>query len=141
MKYVDTSVLVSLLTEETTSNDAIAWIGRQPQSSIALSGWTLIELSSALTRKVRMSRLLPDQRDAILRHFDARLKPVFVFVTISDTAMREAQQIADFHEWGIRAGDALHLALASENGMSLATFDKQLAKGATTLGYDIELLA
>jgi predicted nucleic acid-binding protein len=141
MKYLDTSILVSMLTEETTSGRALSWADQQNQGTIAVSGWSLVELNSALARKVRMDRLPVGERDAILRHFEAHIRPTFTVLEIDNGSYRLAAKISEQHEWGIRAGDALHLAVASQNHMPLATFDRHLASGAAALGYAVELLA
>lgn len=51
-----------------------------------------------------------------------------------------AASICDHHELGVRAGDALHLAVAVINDMTLRTFDKTMANAAIKLGYSAELL-
>jgi predicted nucleic acid-binding protein len=41
---------------------------------------------------------------------------------------------------GLRAGDALHLAIAGEQGVSLSTLDRRLAEGGLALGVNTLLL-
>ena len=40
------------------------------------------------------------------------------------------------HELGLRAGDALHLAIAVDNDASLCTLDRRLLEAAKALGID-----
>ena len=47
---------------------------------------------------------------------------------------RVAARIADQHKLGLRAGDALHLAIAADHGATIATLDKRLADAALALG-------
>jgi predicted nucleic acid-binding protein len=141
MKYLETSVLVSLLTVETTSERAIAWSNAQPTGSLMSSYWLLTELSSSLSRKVRMHRLAPMERDGIMMHFRTNILPSLRLVEIGMDHFQRAAEIADIHELGIRAGDALHLAVAQEHGYPVCTFDQKLASGAAHLGYAVELIA
>jgi len=41
---------------------------------------------------------------------------------------------------GLRAGDALHLAIASDYGATVGTLDKGMAKAAAELGVAVELI-
>ena len=47
----------------------------------------------------------------------------------------------DQHALGLRAGDALHLAVASVKGETLHTLDERLAEAGPVLGVPTELLA
>ncbi|MDO8862700.1 type II toxin-antitoxin system VapC family toxin [Haliea sp. E1-2-M8] len=49
-----------------------------------------------------------------------------------------AARYADQFKTGLRAGDALHLALAANHGARLVTLDKGLAKAAKGLGISSE---
>lgn len=140
MKYLETSVLVSLLTMETTSERAIAWGDVQPPGSLLSSHWLLTELSSALSRKLLTRRLDVEERNGILAHFTASILPLLTLVEVRSEHFRRAAEIADIHQLGIRAGDALHLAVAKDYGCPLCTFDRKLARGAEQLGYAVELL-
>ncbi len=41
---------------------------------------------------------------------------------------------------GLRAADALHVAIAAEHGATLCTLDRRLAEAATTLAVSAELV-
>jgi hypothetical protein len=47
---------------------------------------------------------------------------------------RTAAAFADQYRPGLRAGDALHLAVAFENGATLRTLDRRLAEAGPALG-------
>jgi uncharacterized protein len=47
---------------------------------------------------------------------------------------RAAAKFVDQHTLGLRAGDALHLATASEHGASVHTLDPRLAQAGPLLG-------
>ena len=52
-----------------------------------------------------------------------------------------AAKYVDQHALGLRAGDALHLAIASEHGASVHTLDQRLAAAGPALGILTRLLA
>jgi hypothetical protein len=54
---------------------------------------------------------------------------------------RTAARFVDRHELRLRAGDALHLAVASEQGATLVTRDKTLAAAGPALGAPTQLFA
>ncbi len=54
---------------------------------------------------------------------------------------RAAANLSDNIALGIRAPDALHLAVAVDNGATLCTLDKKLAAGAAALGAKVNLLS
>ena len=47
---------------------------------------------------------------------------------------------ADHHAFGLRAGDALHLAIAYNHGLELCSLDKTLVRAAEPLAVSARLL-
>ena len=64
----------------------------------------------------------------------------FTTSPISGTHFRTAARFADQHLLGLRAGDALHLALARESGATLCTLDRRLSESGMALGVNTVLL-
>lgn len=141
MKYIDTAIVVSALVEETTSAVTIAWLRDQPAGSLASSHWMLTELSASLSRKVRTKRITRDEKQSAMLVFLQSIGPSLTMVEIDASVFRRAAEIASYDELGIRGADALHLAASSSAELTLATLDKQFARGAVGLGYAIELVA
>jgi predicted nucleic acid-binding protein len=54
---------------------------------------------------------------------------------------RAAARFADQHTLGLRAGDALHLAVASEHGATVHTLGQRLADAGPVLGVPAQLMA
>ncbi len=54
------------------------------------------------------------------------------------SAFHLAATYADRHPLGLRAGDALHLAIASSRGAVLCTLDKRLMRSASEAGIDVQ---
>ncbi len=59
---------------------------------------------------------------------------------VSRSDFRTAARFADRHEFALRAGDALHLAICIEHGATLYTLDRRLAEAAGALGVGASLL-
>jgi len=76
-----------------------------------------------------------------MREFEELLRQSFSTVTIDQADYALATTMTGQADAGIRAGDALHLAVSHRHNAPLVTFDKRLAAGATTLGYAVELIA
>lgn len=117
------------------------WLVRQKAGSLAISGWLEIELSAALSRKIRTGRLNESERDTVLHRFSSSMVPGLSMLNIDRQHFQLATAIVHRHDLGIRSGDAVHLAVAALNNLTLVTFDKTFAAGAQTLGYAIELIA
>lgn len=138
MVYIDTSVLLALFLNEAKTADAWCWVNRQPPGAIALSDWTLTELSSAMGVKRRMNAIDDAMHGKVLaaaRQF-AQLQLAMI-----------APDHADFHraaalceQWGLglRAGDALHVVIAERRGMVICTLDRVMREAAERLGIAVE---
>jgi predicted nucleic acid-binding protein len=125
MLYLDTSVLVPLFIPEPESDRMQRWIERQAAESLYISEWTLTEFASALGLKVRAKHLQPDQaRNAqkLLERLAAQSFHVHV-PTRADYV--KASAFLGEHALGIRAGDALHLAIAyNETAEAVYSLDR-----------------
>jgi uncharacterized protein len=138
--YLDTSVLVSALTKETRTADVQAWMARQNPGDLAISPWVVTEFSAALSMKVRSGQLGLEHRAITLSAFSRITAESLHMIAVSHRHYRAAAQFADQAPLGLRAGDALHLAIAFEAGLSIATLDRKLAEAGNALGVPTELL-
>lgn len=60
-------------------------------------------------------------------------------VGVTGGQFRAAARFTDQHALGLRAGDALQLAIASEQGATLVTLDRRLAEAGPMLGVPAQL--
>ena len=58
----------------------------------------------------------------------------FTVVPVSRLQFRLAARFADQYALGLRAGDALHLAICADQGMTLCTLDRRLCEAGSALG-------
>lgn len=137
MVYVDTSVVVALLTAEPGSAKATKWYAAATEAPTC-ADWLLTEFASALSMKVRTKQLSDAHAKRVRKEFEALAAGGLRVVPVSRAAYRHAASLAAAHRHGLRAGDALHLAVALELGAThMATFDKVLAQNAKRLGLGL----
>ena len=58
----------------------------------------------------------------------------FTVLPVTGAHFRTAAKFVDQHTLGLRAGDALHLATASDYGATMYTLDRRLATAGPALG-------
>ena len=59
---------------------------------------------------------------------------------MSRLQFRTAARFVEQHVLGLRAADALHLAICADHGATLCTLDRRLSDAATVLGVKTILL-
>lgn len=135
MLYLDTSLLVSALTRsEADSSAAQEWLSNQIAEELHISNWVITEFSSALSNKMRLGDLDLNLRDEALQTFRRLVHESLHLLIVTPGHFRVAARFADEHRLGLRASDALHLAVAQDNGMRIYTLDRRMATAATAIG-------
>jgi uncharacterized protein len=138
--YVDTPVLVAALTRETPTARVQAWLELQPAGSLLLSERVVTEFSAALSVKVRTGDIDSHFRSAALAKFHRLTIAALEIAPIAREHFRTAARFADHYDLGLRAGDALHLAVAADRSATLITLDRRLAAAASGLGLSATLI-
>ena len=115
MVYLDTSFVAPLVIAEDSSDAVEAFVLNVKPGELATSMWTQVELSSLVSRKVRMGELSDSQAEVVRREFDRVLGESFEMLTPTAADFAAAAKYLEIPKSGLRAGDALHLAIAANH--------------------------
>jgi uncharacterized protein len=132
--YLDTSLLVSLITAERDGPRVDQWLRSQASGDLLVSDWVVTEFSAALSIKLRTEQPDLAARARALAEFTRICGESAVVLPVERRHFRTAARFSDEHAQGLRGGDALHLAIASEYGATLCTLDRRLSDAGPPLG-------
>ena len=133
MIYFDTSAAVPLFVREPASAAVDAWF-ETCSDPLLSSDWIVTEFASALSLKERSGMLGAKDARAAWRGFEAFCESGLRLIAVSRQAFKEGARLARQQSHGLRAGDALHLAVAREGGAkAMATLDATLVANARRL--------
>lgn len=140
MLYVDTSLIVAAICNEAATGRAQKWLVDQDPAELAISEWRPYRDVFALSIRLRAGLLTLEQRAAALSTFNRLAAESFAVLPVTGAHFRAAAKFVDQHPLGLRAGDALHLAAASEHGATVHTLDRRLCEAGPVLGVPTQLL-
>ena len=138
MFYLDASIIVASVMREARTADVQDWWEAQ-RSDITFSSWTLTESISALSLRLRNGSITAAEKQNAVG-FIRRIPNSYQRIPISEAHFLTAMRYTDQHELGLRAGDALHVAIAADFQHILVTLDKKMAEAANRLGVQVLLL-
>jgi predicted nucleic acid-binding protein len=138
--YLDTSLLVAALTHEAATSRVQDWLVAQDPDDLSISEWVITEFSSALSIKLRTGDIEPRHRADALAMFTRLVADSLDVLPVTGRHFRKAAGFADQYTLGVRAGDALHMAVCADHGATLCTLDHRFAKSAPLLGVKAMLI-
>uniref|UniRef100_E6QVF5 PilT-like protein n=1 Tax=mine drainage metagenome TaxID=410659 RepID=E6QVF5_9ZZZZ len=134
MIYLDTSFLTPLFREEATSAKVAEFLSQQAADTLAVSKWASIEFASLTSRDVRVNALTASQGHRLIAEFDLMVAISLVVLNPDANDFDLAQKYVTNFATQLRGPDALHLAVAHNNGMEfIATLDNRMLSAAKKL--------
>lgn len=108
--YLDTSALVKCYVQETGSPWLRALLNTSPRPSIVLAHLAIVEMTSALMRRVREGVLSENDYVQVQNAFRADCLSQYELITAVDDVIDQANRLLETYP--LRAYDAVHLAVA-----------------------------
>ena len=140
MVYLDTSLLVAAFTHETMTAQVQKFLSNNSDKELLISAWSIAEYSSALAIKVRTKQIDLSQRATASAIFNRLAAESLTVLDVASSHFNTAAKFADQYNLGLRAGDALHLAIAFSVGATVYTLDQRQAEAGPPLGVSTQLL-
>jgi uncharacterized protein len=138
--YFDTSFLVPLILPEATSDKIAGFVRRLPAEEFTVSHWTRVEFSSLIAREVRMGGLELRAATRADARFEAMLDESFSVLLPNADDFGLAKRYLGRFETGLRAGDALHLAVANNRRAAVVySLDKTLLQAGKILDLPVRM--
>jgi predicted nucleic acid-binding protein len=137
--YLDASAILPTLIEE-SSSQLITRFLTAAEDALAVSEFAAAEVASGLSRLTRMGRLGADAAAGHLADFDFWRAAFTVDIDVQPADIRLTNVFVRRFELGLRAPDALHIAICTRVGDTLVTLDRRLAAAAEALGVRIVMV-
>lgn len=138
MLYFDTSFLAPLVLRERSSDEIEVFLKTLPTEELAVSQWTCVEFSSLLARDVRTGVLSPQRALKADAEFDDLIGGSFLVIIPSAGDFERSRQYLREYASGLRAGDAFHLAIATNHrATTIFSLDKGMMKAGKLLGLPV----
>jgi predicted nucleic acid-binding protein len=131
--YLDTSVLGAIFYREPGAADLVARIESNRKAKLMISAWTLTEMASIGGIKQRTGAIDAETRQQAIANFQRFASMHLVTVEINPADFRTAAVLIE-SPTALRAGDALHLAIARRLDARVASLDRRLCEAAAVLG-------
>jgi predicted nucleic acid-binding protein len=140
MIYVDTSALVPIFIREPKSEAVIGWL-ESCGERLAVSEWGLVEFASATAIKVRTRQIAPNRAKVAAARLREFVRKHCTVAVPGREEFRRAAGLAADNTLALRAGDALHLAIAaSVKAHGILCFDEAMSESARSLGMSVVAL-
>ena len=112
MVYADSSCLVAMVAREPRTADIMQWIEVRAGQPVQSADWCASEVASALSIKVRTGQLSAALADAAWDGFESACDGLLQLMSVASADFVLAARLCRIVDANLRAGDALHLAVA-----------------------------
>lgn len=132
--YLDTSVFVSITTNEAITPRVQLWFANQDLDDIVVSDWVAAEFFAAVAFKQRTEQISAPMRAGAETLFAQYIADSLDVVAVLRSDFKRAGKLAGQEALKLRAGDALHVAISERLGAQICTLDKRLFAAADQIG-------
>lgn len=136
-RYIDTSVLVGFVVNEVHTARIRDQMKEMRRENV-ISDWTVTEFHAAMAFKLRTNQITPAIKQQAEAFFQSANAVLFTTIAVQRMDFRRAAVLGSRVELGLRAGDALHLAIAQDNDATLWTVDQRFRTAAEKSGTPVE---
>ena len=133
MIYLDASALVSLFMPDRHTATVRGFL-RAERPTVGVGDFASAGFASAIARRVRMAGLTAAQGSHLLNVHDGWVAANAEPIEVEPADVRVASTFVRRFELGLRAPDALHIAICHRLELPLLTFDERQAAAAERLG-------
>ena len=135
--YVDASAWIALFAKEPGCADLQDWLAGEP-GVLLTARWCVVEVASGLSIKVRRGELLQSHATQLMDAFEQLVESQVSLLAVAAADYDLASSLCSNAQSRLRAGDALHLAIASRaQAGHLVTLDKVMASHAELMGIEV----
>lgn len=136
--YVDTSVLVALFGNEATAPTIHKWLAFNKDRNLCSASWCVTEFASAVSVKVRGGSFSELQAERAWQEFEEACNGDIELLSVQEQDFSTAASLCRVGLSAMRAGDALHLAVAMRHRCSLMlSLDRNLNLNAQANDLDV----
>jgi hypothetical protein len=136
--YFDTSFLTPLFRLEPTSRAVDRFFREAGGTGLATSQWTRTEFSSLIARDVRMKIIDAVRAETFENRFEAELAQSFTLIAPAIGDFELCKRYLQRYDTSLRAGDALHLAVAkNKNAEAIYSLDDRMIRAGKLLGLPV----
>ena len=137
MVYIDTSALVPIFIREPKTEAVLSWLEAAGER-VAISEWSLVEFASAAATKVRTGEITATFSRQVGHRLQEFAQQNCILAMPGRDEFRRASELVLDSNLKLRAGDALHVAIAESLGVqAFLSLDEALNASARSVGIPV----
>jgi uncharacterized protein len=132
--YLDASALLPLFIQEARTTEAHQHL---IANVLVISDFAIAEFSSGVARRARVGEITESDATTVFAAFDAWIANAARRESLTAGDLANATALVRRLDLGLRAPDALNIAITQRCGAQLLTFDEKMARSARALGLTV----
>ncbi len=132
--YLDASALLPLFIQESRTDEAHQHLRG---NVLVISDFAIAEFSSGVARRTRTGEIKESDATIVFTTFDAWIANAARRENLTTQDLANATVLIRRFDFGLRAPDALNIAITQRCNAYLLTFDGTMARSAHALGVNV----